>query len=580
MSSDKSRAKTRCAETEGAWRRGVLAQAPGRVLLFSGLRALLVLTGMLGLLGCGPGDQEVIRSTRGYVVISIDTLRADHLTCYGYERPTSPFIDSLADRGALFENAFVQLPGTLPSHMSIFTGLFPSQHGVYPPDGVLPLDIPTIPEIFRAAGFRTAGFTEGGYVDGDYGFSRGFDDFSDEAERSESDIETTFRRGLRFSESLRPEDRFFLFLHTYSVHDPYFPDERYSHRYWDQPIPDTFEPTGPNLTAANRGELELTETGAAYFAALYDASINYADDVLRDFFQKLDDIGLRDDVTFVVTSDHGEEFLEHGGLVHEQTYPETLRVPLIFLHPDLEQSRRIQSLVQSIDIAPTLLDLARIDRPTMSGRSLVPLLEGAPEPLQSEAFSEAFVRPIRTMLKKSEEGFHQILMSTPSSTEGAKTWVSRSIAFDVAPGQAEAQVRSYHVPRDLKVMIDGQLRQTLEIMPTEWTTVTLPIPADSTLARVVLETDTCDSPLAVGESEDSRCLSFLIQGALLVSFELYDLARDPQAQLDLSRGSPLLLREMTDRLLQEAQTLETRAGERRDLDPELEEQLRALGYLQ
>jgi hypothetical protein len=464
--------------------------------------------------------------------------------------------------------------------MSIFTGLFPSEHGVYPPDGVLPLDVSTLPEIFRSAGFKTAGFTEGGYVDGDYGFARGFDEFSDQAERNESDIETTFSRGLHFLKSVGEEDRFFLFLHTYSVHDPYFPDPSYANRYWDRPIPDIFEPTGPNLTAANRGELEVTETGVEYFEALYDASINYADDVLRDFFRALEDLGLRDDVTFVVTSDHGEEFLEHGGLVHEQTYPETLRVPLIFLHPDREQSRRIRSLVQSIDIAPTLLEIAQIDPPPMSGRSLVSLLKGAPEPHQSEAFSEAFVRPIRTMLAKNEEGFHQILLSAHSSTEGAKTWVSRSISFDANPGLVEARVRSFHVPRNLEVMVDGQLQQTLEILPAEWTTLTIPIQAESPLARVVLESETCDSPLDVGESEDPRCLSFLVQDAPLVSFELYDLDGDPQAQRDLSRSSPALLRGLNERLLEATDTLQARAGEKRDLDPELEEQLKALGYIQ
>ena len=479
----------------------------------------------------------------------------------------------------MFENAFVQLPGTLPSHMSIFTGLYPSEHGVYPPDRILPQDVPTLPEIFRQAGLRTAGFTEGGYVDGDYGFARGFDEFSDAAARTETDIENTLDLGLQFLRSVGPEDRFFLFLHTYSVHDPYSPDERYAHRYWDRSIPNTFEPTGPNLTAVNRGELDVTEPVVEYFEALYDASINYADDVLRDFFLSLEDLGLRDEVTLVVTSDHGEEFFEHGGLVHEQTYPETLRVPLIFRHPDLEQARRIRSLVQSIDIAPTLLQLAQIDPPPMSGRSLVPLLAGASEPRESEAFSEAFVQPIRTMLRKTESGFHQVLISSHPSTKQGETWASRTISFDAAPGEIVAQVRSYHIPRNLRVMVEGQVRQELGIVPSDWMTLTIPISADPSLAHVVLESDTCDSPFDLGESKDRRCLSFLKKDVPLVRFELYDLRSDPQAQIDFSRSSSRLLRELSSRLLT-AQNLPAREGEKHELDPELREQLRALGYLQ
>ncbi|MGB5400530.1 MAG: sulfatase-like hydrolase/transferase, partial [Thermoanaerobaculia bacterium] len=153
--------------------------------------SLLLLT-----LGCEAEPTKTLAPTRGFILISIDTLRADHLSCYGYTRVTSPFIDTLAARGVLFENAFVQLPGTLPSHMSIFTGLYPAEHGVYPPDGVLSPEIPTLPEIFQANGFRTGGFTEGGYVDGDYGFARGFEVFSDRAGQVESDVEETFGRGL------------------------------------------------------------------------------------------------------------------------------------------------------------------------------------------------------------------------------------------------------------------------------------------------------------------------------------------------------------------------------------------------
>src|ERR1700760_1606082 len=118
------------------------------------------------------------RATRGYILISIDTLRADHLGLYGYPRPTSPFLDSLARRATVFEEAYSQFPSTLVSHMSMLTGLYPREHGVLQPDAVLSPKVETLPEVFQRNGFHTAGFTEGGYVSGRYGFRRGFDLFA------------------------------------------------------------------------------------------------------------------------------------------------------------------------------------------------------------------------------------------------------------------------------------------------------------------------------------------------------------------------------------------------------------------
>ncbi len=163
--------------------------------------------------------------TRGYILISIDALRADHLGLYGYPKPTSPFLDELARRATVFDHAFAQVPSTLPSHMSMFTGLYPAEHGVFPPSAVLAPEIRTLPEILLHAGFRTAGHTEGGYVQGGYGFARGFGEWTDTPYADDTDVERTFGRGVAFLQSVQPGERFFLFLHTYTVHDPYWPPE-------------------------------------------------------------------------------------------------------------------------------------------------------------------------------------------------------------------------------------------------------------------------------------------------------------------------------------------------------------------
>jgi len=170
------------------------------------LGAMLILLSGCGGGGSTPPEQgigvEELQPTRGLILISIDTLRADALGAYGYDLPTSPFFDQLAGRGTLFERAVIQYPSTLTSHMSIFTGLYPQEHQVLPPSTVLSAAIPTIPELLQTHGFRTAGHTEGGFVAGGYGFSRGFDEFTDTAYRQDTDIERTFDRGLSFLRSL------------------------------------------------------------------------------------------------------------------------------------------------------------------------------------------------------------------------------------------------------------------------------------------------------------------------------------------------------------------------------------------
>src|ERR1044072_8072660 len=200
--------------------------------------ALLVATLAAAAIACGEARREAPTETaappptRGYVVISIDTLRADHLGCYGYARPTSPFLDELATRGTLFEQAYSQYPSTLVSHMSMFPGLYPGEHGVVTADAVLGAEIESFPEVFQRAGFRTAGFTEGGYVSGRYGFRRGFDSFRARGQAGGRRGQAAFARGVAFLAGVRDGERFLLFLHTSAVHSPYDAPARYREAFW------------------------------------------------------------------------------------------------------------------------------------------------------------------------------------------------------------------------------------------------------------------------------------------------------------------------------------------------------------
>lgn len=542
------------------------------------MRPLLAVL-LLAVLGLGGWLLISESAPVGYVLISIDTLRADHLGAYGFPLDTSPFFDAFAARATLFENAIVQLPGTLPSHMSIFTGLYPAEHGVYPPDGVLSPSIETLPEIFAAAGYRTAGFTEGGYVKGRYGFARGFEVFVDDTRRRPGGAEKTFALAKDFVSGLEAGEKFFLFVHTYEVHDPYIASEPYRSNSWPGEAPDTFEPTGPNLTAASQGHLDITPEALEYFAAMYDASIRYVDDVLRDFMEHLWARGLSPDTIVVITSDHGEEFLEHGSLVHRQVYNETLHVPLLVRRLGQRRGSRVERLVQSIDIAPTLVELAGLDvRAEFSGDSLVASLNDPAAATRSEAYAEGVALPTRTLYRSTDDGLFRFGLTRHALIRG-RLAVGRSLTFDWSTPELRFGVASYHAERELSVYVNGALVHEQRILPGGTQEIVVRLLGTVSRYRIDLEVDSCDRPSEVGTGPDQRCLGFFLSGITPERRELFQVDRDPREALDLSLARPALAIEM-ERALERYQWQRREPAEHQELSDEQVERLRALGYLQ
>ncbi len=515
--------------------------------------------------------------TRGYILISLDTLGARHLGAYGAERETSPFFDSLAATGTLFERAFVQYPSTLVSHVSMFTGLYPQEHGVYPPSSSLSPQIPSLPELFQGADFRTAGHTEAGYVSKDFGFHRGFDEF--EARASSGQAPLTLKRGLSFLRGLRDDDRFFLFLHTYAVHDPYSPTGEYDRRYWPDDLPEETNSSGPFLRDVNMGRHQVPPETVAYYRAQYDAEIRQLDDALAAFVGELRASGLMEETTLVITSDHGEEFQQHGKLAHNQVYPETLHVPLLIVHPEQQQGGRVPELIQSIDLAPTLLELAGIPgSPSMSGESLVPLMIGpAPARAGRIAYAEVFDQENqKTLIEASDDGLTQYLTSLVIG-EPDGTWVTRRAAFDTDEPRLELELVSFHEPREVSVDVDGEPLTTLTV-GTGWQPVSLELPAGEGRRRVVLTTAGCSVPMWLGLGADTRCLSFKLKGAELRRSELYDLAADPDAAADISGERAAQLEELAEDLRRYRWQVRA-APTQEQLSDETVESLKALGYL-
>ena len=317
------------------------------------------------------------------VLISIDTLRADHLSAYGYDRPTSPVLAALADRGVRFDEAVATSHWTAPSHASMLTGLLPTQHGVHTMGDdaeALPDEATTLAERARAAGLQTAAFTAGIYVSEAGGFSQGFDLW--EEGRDPADVR--FARATRWLTEERDPDRpFLLFVHSFAVHEPFDPPPPYDRMFdpdyeeapdrpWRLPLTETWF-AGRRPTAA-----EL-----AWVEALYDGGIRATDHALGGLLEALDALGLTEDTLVVVTSDHGEEFLDHGGMGHGQLFGECVRVPLIFAHPSLPvwADRTVDQITGGTDLVPTLADLLGWAPPEgIAGVSVVRALAGDPDP--------------------------------------------------------------------------------------------------------------------------------------------------------------------------------------------------------
>src|SRR5262245_47750054 len=298
------------------------------------------------------------------VVISIDTLRADHLPAYGYAKVKTPAIDALAADGVVFERAYSHAPQTLPAHVSLLSGRLPFEHGVRDNVGfAVKENERLLPQLLRERGYATAGVASAFVLRKDTGIGRGFDYFDAEMPPAALDaaIGQVQRDGLQ-SETLAEHwlgsntSRSFLFLHIYEPHKPYSPPERY----------------------------------AEY--APYDGEVAYSDEIVGKFIRYLKSHQLYDRSTIVLLSDHGEGLGDHGEQEHGLfVYDEAVRVPLIIKQEgNAGAGRRVADLVQHIDLVPTILDLVKAPVPgNLRGRSLKALLDGTGRLPETSVYSEA-----------------------------------------------------------------------------------------------------------------------------------------------------------------------------------------------
>lgn len=354
------------------------------------------------------------RGRPNILLVSIDTLRADRLSIFGAERETSPRIDRWARSAAVrFERAIASAPWTLPSHLSLLSGHEAIRHGVQHPNVVVPGSMELLAERFRDAGWSTAAVTGGGRLHPRYGFAQGFERYAHfSGNHREEELEWELRRAMEFLEqdTRRP---FFLFFHTYEVHDPY--RERHPHyeRLGGRPAPDATSraqirlhfdgaPAGGGGRPPSHGlrwldgprDGQPLEPGEIPLARdRYDSEIAYVDEAFGALLDRLEALGLADDTIVALVSDHGEAFGEEGNFGHGYLDESNVRVPMLVSFPDRRGAgRAIDRQVRLVDLAPTLLEAAGLPPlPGIDGRSLLPLLgDGAPPPREALTYASHF----------------------------------------------------------------------------------------------------------------------------------------------------------------------------------------------
>jgi len=346
------------------------------------LTSLLGLLVVAGALGCNPESKRP-----NVLLITIDTLRADHSSSYGYSRNTTPELDALANEGVRFETAYAPMSITGPVHASLFLGLYPATHHLF--DNGLELDAghETLAELFGARGYQTAAVVSSFVLEAKFGFAQGFARYEDDFEVATASavigewkghaLEKGFDRradattdlAIDLLEGLEKSRPFFLFLHYFDPHSPYHPPGKFGFLYSDAL-------GAPATSKEDQQQINL-----------YDGEIAFTDYEIGRFLAALRDAGLDENTIVAVTADHGESLMQRGYWTHGLfLYEEEVRVPLILRWPNhIGAGRVISEPVELVDLAPTLVELAALDLDPaiFEGRSLAKALQGE-SPLDAE----------------------------------------------------------------------------------------------------------------------------------------------------------------------------------------------------
>ncbi len=403
------------------------------------------------------------RAARPNVLLYVvDSLRADHLGCYGYPLPTSPNIDALASESLVFARAVAQAPWTLPATAAILTGRYPYAHGALRPGDRIRSDVPMLAELLRAQGYSTAAFVTNRNVDGAFGFDRGFDEFTyarEDPSRLSLHLGADGLNDLVFpwldGHAAKP---FLLYLHASDPQAPYTASPDAAAPFRPADLAASLAAEKQPLQRAEEDPTLATEDNLAYLRSLYDAEVAFVDDHFGKLVAELKRRGLYEHTLIILVADHGEELHEHGGFEHGHTlYAEQLAVPLIVRLPVApESAKRVTCLARQIDVLPTILEVLGVTGPrSLPGQSLLQLRDGTCA--DDESFAQTSLDEGTAMAALFTNGWKVIVTEqsgdTPPRVEVYDHWQDPRDEYDVS--EKQPLVRGYAQQALRKWMTEG-----------------------------------------------------------------------------------------------------------------------------
>lgn len=403
------------------------------------------------------GVASLVARRPNVIVVTLDTVRADHLSLYGYRRPTTPFLASLANDARVFDAAYAQITNTRPSHFSLFTGRYCGDIGIWNNDGPpLPERELTLAEVLRSAGWRTGAVTSVGFLGPASGLGQGFDEMHVPRPGQHPLGAETTRTALDFVRR-HADEPFFLWAHFFDAHLPYQPVPELRGLFWQGPPPPD-ETVDRTLIPPDFFDGLFVLPHVEYMTAMYDASLRYLDEQMRALFATLESTGLLDDTIVIVAADHGESLGEHGiYFVHAGLYETTVRVPLLIHAPRaLARPGRVAQVVENLDIPATVFALTGLEQPeSFRGTSLL-----RDEPGDGVAFFEHYGRFATGMRR----GAIKTIDARELKNHRDRVWPSLRLWYDSPSLQVFDVVRDPAEAHDLAPAEPELLRENLALL--------------------------------------------------------------------------------------------------------------------
>jgi hypothetical protein len=470
------------------------------------------------------------------ILIVIDALRADHLGCYGYPREISPETDKLAKEGIIFKNMLAQSSWTKPATASILTGLYPKSHGASGGNRI-PEQVNLLPEILGKYGYRSYAFTANSFTSKAYGFDQGFGKFyffQENVKKYESNIHIRSDQLSHFISKfilqLEDTNKNFIYIHYMDPHYPYTPKDKFFSRSNKREFTTSFPLQKSVLSLpGEEGHSIIQEAINAY-----DDEILFNDKMIGRLMQTLKNKNMYSNSIIIITSDHGEEFFEHGNCEHGNSlYDEVLKVPLIIRLPD-KIHKTIVEIANQVDILPTILSLLK--KPIPKDIEGINLLDNKRNfNLLSYAelsVSKITLISIRTLKHKLIEGYAGHLSNEPNYR-----WFEEKATIKTGDDSLELIIDSFYKNRMIQVSSNGEQITKFEIT-TGKQVFNIPLPGSNRKRDITIKSLTpCQVPKQLGINEDDRCLAFRIFNSRNVNVkdirsgrdykEYYSLSEDP-----------------------------------------------------